>query len=331
MLASVRPAFGEDGNGQAARRELAALSGTDIFISYSRSDRTVARHLAQRFEAENFTVWWDAALHSGETFDEVIERNLRAARAVVVLWSPRSVASRWVRAEATLADRLGKLAPVVIEECERPIIFQLTHTTDLTEWNGDDEDPVWRRLIDDLRRNVGRAAENDPAAEGRSVRRFDPAAASSRRAVPETPEPAPMAAAQLVAERRPPAAPAPSEATTRHELLASDPLEPHVSTFHLLELSGSRGRESRYVVSTAGLKIGRTAPSDVILADPTVSRAHCLVELADDRLRVIDLRSTNGTFVDGRKVEGMAFLEVGSVLKVGKIELTHRLGSPDHC
>ncbi len=32
-------------------------------------------------------MWWDAALRSGETFDEVIEKELRAAKAVVVLWS----------------------------------------------------------------------------------------------------------------------------------------------------------------------------------------------------------------------------------------------------
>ena len=60
---------------------------------------------AEALTDEGFTVWWDASLHSGETFDEVIERNLRDAKAVVVLWSPRSVASRWVRAEATQADR----------------------------------------------------------------------------------------------------------------------------------------------------------------------------------------------------------------------------------
>ena len=83
--------------------------------------------------AEGFSVWWDAVLRSGETFDEVIERELRAAKAVVVLWSPRSVASRWVRAEATLADRANKLVPVIIEPCNLPIIFELTHAADLAD------------------------------------------------------------------------------------------------------------------------------------------------------------------------------------------------------
>ena len=112
-------------------------------------------------------------MHSGETFDEVIERNLRAAKAVVVLWSPRSVASRWVRAEATQADRANKLVPVIIEPCERPIIFELTHTADLPEWQGDRSDHRWQSLVNDLRRLVGPAEEKAPATEesGRAARR----------------------------------------------------------------------------------------------------------------------------------------------------------------
>ena len=120
---------------------------------------------AEALGAEGFNVWWDAVMHSGETFDEVIERNLRAAKAVVVLWSPRSVASRWVRAEATQADRANKLVPVIIEACERPIIFELTHTADLPEWKGDRDDPSWQSLVHDLRRLIGPAKEEAPAVE----------------------------------------------------------------------------------------------------------------------------------------------------------------------
>src|SRR5438477_7133745 len=87
---------------------------SDIFISYSREDQAVARRYADALEAQGFSVWWDADLRSGEAFDEAIEAALRAAKAVVVLWSPTSVVSRWVRAEATLADRNKTLVPVVI-------------------------------------------------------------------------------------------------------------------------------------------------------------------------------------------------------------------------
>ena len=139
------------------------MSGRDIFISYSREERPAARHFAESFAREGFSVWWDAVLRSGETFDEVIEKELRAAKAVVVLWSTRSVASRWVRAEATLADRGNKLVPVIIETCDRPIIFELTHAADLADWTGDTADNRWQTLVSDLRRLVG-GEEEAPSA-----------------------------------------------------------------------------------------------------------------------------------------------------------------------
>jgi len=91
---------------------------------------------------------------------------LRAAKAVIVLWSPRSVASRWVRAEATLADRNKTLAPVIIEPCERPIMFELTQTADLSHWQGALDDPVWLSLVAEVRRFVGVRNTPLPAAVG---------------------------------------------------------------------------------------------------------------------------------------------------------------------
>ena len=100
----------------------------DVFISYAREDAETARRFADAFQSAGLSVWWDDALRSGEAFDESIERALREAKAVVVLWSTSSVVSRWVRAEATQADRNRTLVPVMIEACQRPIIFELTHT-----------------------------------------------------------------------------------------------------------------------------------------------------------------------------------------------------------
>jgi adenylate cyclase len=126
----------------------------DIFLSYARQDADTARRFADAFEASGFSVWWDAALRTGDTFDEAIERALREARAVVVLWSPSSVASRWVRAEATLADRNRTLLPVTIAPCQRPIIFELTHSAELAHWRGNRDDAAWLALAADARRLV---------------------------------------------------------------------------------------------------------------------------------------------------------------------------------
>ena len=126
----------------------------DLFLSYGREDKAAVRRFAEALEREGFDVWWDSALRSGEAFDQVIEKALAEAKAVLVFWSPRSVESRWVRAEATQADRNGTLVPVTIEACKRPIIFELTHTADMSRWGGDTQDPAWLALLDDVRRLV---------------------------------------------------------------------------------------------------------------------------------------------------------------------------------
>jgi TolB-like protein len=130
------------------------LPGPDIFLSYNREDAAVAKLYADTFAREGFDVWWDQTLRSGETYDEVTEAALRGAKAVVVLWSPRSVASHWVRAEATIAHRTKTLIPATIEPCDKPVMFELTQTADLSNWQGEAGDPAWRAFLNDVRRMV---------------------------------------------------------------------------------------------------------------------------------------------------------------------------------
>jgi len=140
-----------------------------IFLSYNREDADVARRFAEGFEAQGFDVWWDQALRSGEAYDEVTEAALRGAKAVVVLWSKKSVVSRWVRAEATLADRNRTLVPARIEPCDLPIMFELTQTAELSHWQGDDQDKAWRAFLQDVRRFIeGAISRASPSPQSRS-------------------------------------------------------------------------------------------------------------------------------------------------------------------
>lgn len=137
----------------------------DVFLSYSRDDQATARRFADALQREGFSVWWDQRLHSGDAFDRVTEQALKEAKAVVVLWSKASVDSRWVRAEATVADRNGTFLPVMIEPCDRPLMFELTQAPDLSGWNGGADDETWRALVGDVGRFVGRdATAPQPAA-----------------------------------------------------------------------------------------------------------------------------------------------------------------------
>ncbi len=95
------------------------------------------------------------------------------------------------------------------------------------------------------------------------------------------------------------------------------------SRLHCLELVDGVGSWRRHIIGRAGASIGRTAPAQIILADSEVSRTHCRLAIEGGRLMVTDLKSTNGTFVDGIRVEGPTALPVGAVLRVGRQSLKH--------
>jgi len=294
------------------------LSGTDIFISYARQDRPAARIFAERFTAEGFSVWWDASLHSGETFDEVIEQRLRDAKAVVVLWSPRSVASRWVRAEATLADRRNKLVPAIIEACDRPIVFELTHTAELSDWHGDTSDPRWQAYVEDLHRMLDRAREQEAAAGHEPAKTSAPAAPSRPQPVSRQPlrpgNDEVIAAGRFRQTHAPEAQAPPPDASTPTEV-------------HCLEIQGDELPKEHFMIDPSGAKIGRAAPAAIVIPHKSVSREHCIVGLANDELLVTDLNSTNGTFIDEVRITRATILPAGSVLKLGQVSLRHSVHS----
>src|SRR5205814_6105833 len=71
-----------------------------VFLSYDRDDSDKARILASALERAGHSVWWDLHVRGGAQFSKVIEEALKAADAVVVLWSKDSIDSAWVRDEA---------------------------------------------------------------------------------------------------------------------------------------------------------------------------------------------------------------------------------------
>jgi formylglycine-generating enzyme required for sulfatase activity len=59
-----------------------------------------------------------------------------------------------VRAEATLGERKSALIPAMIEPCDRPILFELIQTADLTRWEGDHADADWQAFLADVRAHI---------------------------------------------------------------------------------------------------------------------------------------------------------------------------------
>jgi ABC transport system ATP-binding/permease protein len=67
--------------------------------------------------------------------------------------------------------------------------------------------------------------------------------------------------------------------------------------------------------------IGRSAGAEFIVEAALVSRLHCQITATAETLSVKDLGSTNGTFVNGKRVK-TAELREGDTLSVGRLELT---------
>src|SRR5579863_7576755 len=120
----------------------------DVFVSYSRSDKSRVAPLVAAIQAKGWSVWWDPAIDAGQQFDDQIDTELEAASAVLVVWTPTSVASRWVRGEARDAAERGILVPARFEDARLPIDVRAIQTTDLDKWQ---ENPASAPFQDLLR------------------------------------------------------------------------------------------------------------------------------------------------------------------------------------
>jgi pSer/pThr/pTyr-binding forkhead associated (FHA) protein len=102
---------------------------------------------------------------------------------------------------------------------------------------------------------------------------------------------------------------------------------PAPTEVHCLEIEDGDLLIDPFIVDNSGVKIGRTAPADIVIPDKSVSREHCLIGIANDELLVTDLNSTNGTFIDGARISRASVLPVGSILRLGQVSLRHAVYS----
>lgn len=148
----------------------------DVFVSYARLDYARVAPFVAALEAEGWSVWWDPEISPGEEFDALIADALERARSVVVVWTPNSVGSRWVRGEARDASDRGVLVPVRFGNAKLPIDFRAVHTIDLDDWDEDSEGESFQRIRQALAAKLGSAPDSGRARAARPPRSRDASA-----------------------------------------------------------------------------------------------------------------------------------------------------------
>lgn len=121
-----------------------------VFLSYDRDDSDRARQFARALEKAGHQVWWDLHVRGGAQFSKVIEEALKAADAVVVLWSANAIESAWVRDEAAAGRDSGRLVPVTIDGTQAPLGFRQYQMIDLSRWRGRGTPTQLRTLFADI-------------------------------------------------------------------------------------------------------------------------------------------------------------------------------------
>lgn len=139
----------------------------DVFISYARADEEAARRAAQALRDYGFTVWFDEQLPAHRAYSEVIEEQLGAASAVLVLWSAHSIRSQWVRSEANRARERGVLVQARLDDCALPMPFDQQQCADLTGCARGRAASGWTIVADSIGELVGGGRIAVPARAGR--------------------------------------------------------------------------------------------------------------------------------------------------------------------
>lgn len=131
----------------------------DIFISYSSKDHKRVASLVESLTGlRGWSIWWDEQVQTGARFTSEIETALAESRCVLVVWSGDSVESDWVRSEADQGRKRGILAPMCLDQAQPPMPFEMTETTDFSNWKGSEQEPEFLELVEAIQRILATGA-----------------------------------------------------------------------------------------------------------------------------------------------------------------------------
>lgn len=134
---------------------------TDVFISYKREERARCVAIYNALVDLKLSVWFDGRIEPGTDFDREIEREVRGAGAVLVLWSELAADSDWIRAEARTGRQKDRLVAIRLDDCLPPLEFASVQAIDLFDHRDFQTGEGWRQVVGRIGRLVGRPGLGD--------------------------------------------------------------------------------------------------------------------------------------------------------------------------
>ena len=118
-----------------------------VFISYSRKDIDFVRKLAGDLEKAGYDVWWDITdLQGGDDWVNTIPQAISSSQYVIVVLTPASIDSEWVRKEYTQALSLRrKIIPLMLVPCSVPFALNTLNFVNFS--SGEYEDNFKKLLL----------------------------------------------------------------------------------------------------------------------------------------------------------------------------------------
>ncbi len=95
----------------------------------------------------------------------------------------------------------------------------------------------------------------------------------------------------------------------------------HAGPLANLLVKGGALKGQRFQIKTPVVNIGRADYNDIVLPDGSVSSAHAKLQRREGVWVLVDLDSTNGTFVDGERVHGDMAIAPGATVRFGDVQL----------
>ncbi|MEH0936336.1 FHA domain-containing protein [Micromonospora psammae] len=100
-------------------------------------------------------------------------------------------------------------------------------------------------------------------------------------------------------------------------------MEDHPELVPLLRVAGGQMRGAIFRLGRRQLVIGRAPAVDIAVPDPHLSRRHAAVQVSDAGVTLVDLGSTNGTWLNDRRIGVEELLSDGDVIRIGRTELRY--------